>query len=453
VYPAGGYQTVSPAQLAAVVAPYLAGELTLRSVRVYLATLEMRAVRDAARRSRPKRAVTGVHFRPEEIRRLTGLSEAAVGRELRRLKRRGVLIFQPHSIDAPAPAPATDAASALAAVLAGKRSPSRPVPLPRVAIRFLAKCSRRSVALTLLAYLVRGLSLDRATGEVRGRGTIKLSWVGQVFALSERATKYARAELVRLGWIGRDQGSVQRKLNRDGAYFCLNLQWGRGADDETGPNVEPAGTRDSAPLVAESGGQFAPPNERQVNYSVDKNQKAAGVPGNPAGVSSKRVREPSLRDVSREDLEHFSRTEALYRQAVRSGMLADSEASFLNWVAAAVRAKTVAARDPVRVFMGIVRRGLWTHITGADEDRARSAINRYRASTMEPTSPSVTCGASSREAASPRVVATPSAGMPVRVAEIVPGAFLAPPPRGRTHPGAGWTGQGGTVGRRDPRSG
>lgn len=451
MYPAGGYQTVSPAQLAAVVAPYLAGELTLRSVRVYFATLEMRAVRDAARRSRPKRAVSGVHFRPEEIRRLTGLTEAAVGRELRRLKRRGVLVFRPHRIDAVAPA--SDAASALASVLAGKRSPSRPVPLPRVAIRFLAQCSRRSVALTLLAYLVRGLSLDRATGEVRGRGTIKLSWVGRVFALSERATKYARAELVRLGWIGRDEGSVQRKLNRDGAYFCLNLQWGRGADDETKPNVEPSATRDSAPLAAESGGQFAPPNERQVNYSVDKNQKAAGVPGSPAGVSSKRVRGPSIRDVSREDLEHFSRTEALYRQAVRSGMLADSEASFLNWVAAAVRAKSVAARDPVRVFMGIVRRGLWTHITGADEDRARSAINRYRASAMEPTCPSVTSGATSREAASPRVVATPSAGMTVRMGALVPGAFLAPPPRGRTHPGAGRTGQGGTVGRRDPRSG
>jgi hypothetical protein len=79
-----------------------------------------------------------------------------------------------------------------------------------------------------------------------------------------------------------------------------------------------------------------------------------------------------------EDLLAYSRTEALYRQAISERWIHESEANLLNWIAAAVRAKTCRARDPVRVFLGIVKRGLWNHITDADEERARRAINRFR---------------------------------------------------------------------------
>ena len=78
------------------------------------------------------------------------------------------------------------------------------------------------------------------------------------------------------------------------------------------------------------------------------------------------------------DLQDYFRTEELYRQAVARQLVEDSESSFLNWVSAAVRAKTCGAQDPVRVFVGIVRAKLWTHISQADEDRARAAIRRYR---------------------------------------------------------------------------
>lgn len=448
MYPKGGYQTVSPAQLAAVVAPFLAGEISLRGVRVYFATLEMRAVRDAARRTRRATVTKGVRYRIDEVTRLTGLSPSSVGRELGRLKRSGVLVLRAEKIETASPD--TDYAAALAADLACKRSPSRPIPVPRTAIRFLARCSRRSVALTLLGYLVRGLSLDRKTGEVRGRGTAKVSWISRVFGLSERAAKYARAELVRLGWIGRDDGSVQRKLNRDGAYFCLNLLWGGGDAAAVASAERSAAVTRFAPRGPEKGARFAPPNERQVNYSVGENQKAAGVPEVPAGVSPKREGGPSLRDVSREDLDHFSRTEALYQQAVRSKLLPDSEASFLNWVAAAVRAKSVAARDPVRVFMGIVRRGLWSHITSADEDRARSAINRYRATGTDVRRAAVAGGVGDATAGKGAALVS----LPSRVGDVLSEALFAPPPRGGSvDSGAGRSGQGGTVGRRDPRSG
>jgi hypothetical protein len=133
-----------------------------------------------------------------------------------------------------------------------------------------------------------------------------------------------------------------------------------------------------APRGGESEAPFAPPLKEEKTPYGSKNQKA--WPAKPPGGSSiqEKGRAPTLRDVQMEDLLAFSRTETLYRQAVSAQWVRDSEASFLNWVSAAVRAKTCQARDPVRVFLGIVKQGLWSHVTDVDEERARRAINRYR---------------------------------------------------------------------------
>jgi hypothetical protein len=69
---------------------------------------------------------------------------------------------------------------------------------------------------------------------------------------------------------------------------------------------------------------------------------------------------------------------ALFQQAVAAKWVRDSEADFLNWLAAAVRAQTVEARCPVKVFLGIVKKGRWEFITHAQEDRARAAMIRNR---------------------------------------------------------------------------
>jgi hypothetical protein len=85
-----------------------------------------------------------------------------------------------------------------------------------------------------------------------------------------------------------------------------------------------------------------------------------------------------LKNVRLEDLATFTRMEALFWQAVDRKLLGGSEMDALNFLAAAVRARFGKARDPVRVFVSIVRRGLWTHITAAEEDRARAALARHR---------------------------------------------------------------------------
>ena len=96
--------------------------------------------------------------------------------------------------------------------------------------------------LTKLAYVLRGLSLERTTGELRGRGCIKASWIAEHFGLSLRAVRLARSELIESGFIEKDVASFQRKLNRDGSYFEINL-------------ARYAGTlKESAGTIAESAG-------------------------------------------------------------------------------------------------------------------------------------------------------------------------------------------------------
>ena len=90
------------------------------------------------------------------------------------------------------------------------------------------------------------------------------------------------------------------------------------------------------------------------------------------------IAESAGENLKREDLEKFAPIEALFWQAVDRKLLRDSEMDVLNFLGAAVRARFGNARDPVRVFVAIVRRGLWNHITCEEEDRARAALARHR---------------------------------------------------------------------------
>ena len=108
--------------------------------------------------------------------------------------------------------------------LSCRRSPKRPIPVPRSMLRFLAENPKPALTKTIIGYVVRGLSISR-DGVITGKGTVKVSWIADTFDLSERAVRYARRELVEIGWISRDTGSHQLKLNRDGAYFVINPAW------------------------------------------------------------------------------------------------------------------------------------------------------------------------------------------------------------------------------------
>ncbi len=402
VYQACGYKTITPNQVFNALGAYDNEEISFRALRVYFGCFELRAIREAARRSRTAETAKsrqGERYRIAELVHLLGaVTEAQVKSALRQLERVGLLRFSESAITF------TEttllAAEEIVLRTADSRKATRPIPVPRRVLRFLARCTKPALMKTCLAYLLRGLSLDRKNGEVRGVGTVKASWISRVFAISERAVRAARRELIKLGWIDKDTGSKQRKLNRDGAYFRINLDW-KGEEiitpsksNET-PVVDNLLAEEScfAPPQAEKGTQFAPPLKRLETSTKYKNQKLAT--GEPSGfcekemlrdlvqsaltqipeppVSERAGTRPSLKNIKPEDLRRLPRLKMLYEQATEVGWLERSEANFLNFAAAAVRANR-AKGDAVRIFVGIVKRGLWGYVTQGEEDRARQLV-------------------------------------------------------------------------------
>lgn len=355
---AGGYKTLSPIQLCNGLGALQEGVITYRAFRAYLGLFEMKARREAAERARKRdRSATSIRTRYTlfELQRLTGAAdEASVRRDVNCLERVGLARMTDKGLTI-TEVPLSFGRLLLEAACRGSRSRTRPIPIPRPVLRFLADCRKPSVAKTLLALAVRGLSVERETGQPKGRGTAKASWIAQFTALSLRAAKAARTELIQLGWISRDTGSHQWKLNRDGAYFVINLAWRAKAADLA-----------SAPPRLETSTESAPPKERQETPNGVKTRNRLGS-----------IEEPSIRNVRAGDLNRLSRMESLYWQAEASGFIKHSESTALSFIAAAVRAREVGD-DPPRVFSTIIRRRLWTHISGPQEEYARKALARYR---------------------------------------------------------------------------
>jgi hypothetical protein len=369
VQPHGGYKAITVIQLCNGLAAYDAGRIGFRALRIYFATFAAVAVREAAKRTtcpRHGRARDRVRFRIDELAKLSGLAESQVRGLLRCLVHAGLLTFSEPAITTASHA--LPGAEELARLAAGSgRSPRRPVPVPRPLLRLLARSTQPSLVKTLVAYLVRGLAIDRRTGELRSKGSVKATWIARVFGLSERAARYARRDLIRWGIITPEGGSSQRKLNRDGAYFVVNLSWGGGLyRDPT--EAKPA------PRDAETALAFAPPGRDKRTSSELKYQKAPSE--DAAGVWSRGGGgKPSLRSIRLDDLRRVSSVMSLYEEATRAGWLERSEANLRNFVAAAVRATQVRG-DAARIFVTIVRRRLWHHITFEQEERAIQAIKR-----------------------------------------------------------------------------
>lgn len=372
--PRGGYKTITVVQLCNAIAAYDTGGISLRAVRIYFAAFAMVSIREAACRSRQGRGEPKelALYRRKELARLTGLDEPECGKQVRALARAGLIRIAETEVT-----PTRDAVGAggeLADAVAGyRRSIFRPVPIPRPVLRLLARTDRPALLKTLVGYLIRGLTLDRKTGEVRGAGSVKLPWLAARFGLSERAARYARRELIELRLLTADTGSNQRKLNRSGAYFTLNLDWSESACRESTEAT-------IAPLDVKSATRFAPPvQDKRTSYGT-KNQRTrvergSGFCGNSSRTNSVEQR-PRLSNIQPEDLKRTSRVLSLYEQAVQARWLVRSEANRQNFVAAAVRASR-AVGDPARIFVCIVRRRLWHHITQDEEIRAVSALKRW----------------------------------------------------------------------------
>ena len=397
-----GYKTITPIQLANVLWALAEGQISPHAGRVYSAAFVLVAVREAAARTRRKRREKPREFsryRQREVERLTALDAAAVRRALRELARAGLVTFTEGEIDIRREPLA--GSESLLDELRGRRSERRPIPVPRAVLRFLPRERKPALAKVMVGYLARGLSITRRTGELSGKGTVKASWLADHLGLSRRAVKYAQGRLQAMGWITKDTLSRQRKLNRDGAYFAIDLEWTwqREKREETPSEAAPMPatpltvvnrdkvTPEFALPPVENAPVFAPPLEDRKT-SIERNQDTKTQAAEPfvAGVciqegegtqAENLTATPSLSRIVAEDLRRFSRLESLYFEAIARGWVSGSEAMTLNFVAAAVRARDMG-HEPARLFVSLVKRGLWHHITQAQEDYARRSLQRWR---------------------------------------------------------------------------
>jgi hypothetical protein len=83
---------------------------------------------------------------------------------------------------------------------------------------------------------------------------------------------------------------------------------------------------------------------------------------------------PNLKNILPADLLDRERLESLFRQAVDRKWVRPCESDKLNFFAAAIRARNTSARDPVRVFVTLVKRRQWSHVTQAQEDEGRRVM-------------------------------------------------------------------------------
>ena len=398
--PKSGYKTITPIQVCNALWLLSAKKLTKKTLQVYFACFSLVAIREAANRSllkKPKKGRVIPSYRLKELSKATSLPQNTIKKELVTLESLLLLTFSESEI------------IILKTIIEGSeellenftqgRSPKRPIPIPRSIFRYLSKCKKESISKTLLAYILRGLTLTR-DGEIKGQGSVKCSWISDVMDMSLRSAKSARKELIELGVITADTGSHQLKLNKTGAYFTINIDWtdyqsviGQNKIDNityqqkmTDNSVDNSFLPQSefAPLPSEKVQVFAPPYKDKKTSSKEeyKYQKPLSTLClKPSGVFIKPVEKekpPTIKNITFDDFKSFYRTEELYFQAVKAKWVTDSENSFLNWMSAAVRAKTITNGDSVKIFVGIVRKKLFTHITQAEEERARAAIKKFR---------------------------------------------------------------------------
>jgi hypothetical protein len=427
VYQKTGYLSVPVAGLSNLVVLMKTGGITAVDARIYLAGLELverRRVANRLKALRGEKSEQRACFRVQEllaVTRETGVTK--LKRALRKLERLGLLAFDASCIEATRSSLFPD--DPLCRELKKRGALSRLVPIPRRLLAELCRETKKSVLLAKLAYIMRGLTLDRQSGELRSRGCIKASWIAQYFGLSMRSVRLARSWLIRSGFIAKDCSSFQRKLNRDGSYFEINLgRYSRTTTECAGTvqaemdnepvklasvpahkRTDSAGTL-TAPVPAPSGSEtaatgpvkgeasfappgskkcarIAPPKERQETPYGINNQKTrfaekCQASASASGVLRTKSGEVSLRNIQFEDLRRISTLKTLFHQAVAANWVTNAESDFQNFVAAAVRATRLRGdsirTNPVRVFVAIVRKRLWHHITQEQEERAREVI-------------------------------------------------------------------------------
>lgn len=371
--PVGGFVFIPAMALIAAWWAYKRGFVRLVDLRVWLACFELLATRCTLERDRPPR------FQMSELDRLVGgVGGEHTRRSVRRLETVGLVAWsETHLRMGPmGEGLLVGDPDNLAETIALVTNHRRKVPVPRHVLKFLTRCRRPVVMATVVGHLLRCMYYRK--GLCRPLGLCKASFVADVFEVDERNVKGARRLLVSLG-ILLPGTAPQRCLNRCGRPMCFNMLWEGTSKDgrrrETPPR-RPMPTTETPPL-RETGNSSSGRSE---------NQKP-GAPA-PAGVRKRTGRGPRLAKVLDIDLRDPSRVLSLHRQAQRAGLVGDSESELLKVFAVAEHARAHGTRNAPGLFVAVLRRALWHHLTLRDEDQARKALAKVWVAPTRPLKPS-----------------------------------------------------------------
>lgn len=339
----GGYRAITAGELIGLIVARNSGKVSSSALRVYLGCHLLVASREAAKAKAPRYTLT-------ELRQRVGgkdFSQSRLEKALEELKEANILTYQETAIHFHSSV--TPEIEEIAKAFG--TSTARPVPIPRYVLRLLAKHTKPAEMVAALGHLIRCLFIKRS--RINSKGFVKSSFLASVLGISERVVHSARKWLESLN-ILEPVEVAQWILNRFGACFRVRLSHGT-PDKKT---------------------KFAPPNKtlKEVHTNQNNNKPTEAV---NAGFCMDSIKNPTLADIQTEDLKRMGRLEQLYKQALERGWLSDCEFSIRNFVSAAARATRVAG-NPAKVFVGIVKKRLWHHITQAQEDHAMSVLKRYR---------------------------------------------------------------------------
>ena len=363
--PIGGYVPVKVRELFLVWWCYEVGLIEFRDVRVWFALREI-VVRHTTRALRKPR------FRIEEIMELTSQSRRAVVRaSLKRLEQCGLAVCRQSSIAFGNGKGICESSEFVRRfnLIANRR---RTVPVPRYAVCMIARKSRATLVATTLGHFIRLMYLRN--GRCRADGCCKASWIAEVFSLDISSVKRARATLIAQGLI-RTQETPQWYRNRFGWRGAVNLQW-KGVDNRSNHFGRRCG---KLPPRARKRRRTATAKRKPESLFETKTPICKAVHGFQKWGGKERS------ELHVDDLHDAKRTEAVFEQAARGGLV--SRYDRLNVFAAAEKAKRVGTRNPVGLFCWLLKSRRWDYISLTDQDAGLARLRELDACGRYPGAP------------------------------------------------------------------
>lgn len=371
--PKGGFRPITVLQVCMAWWAYRTGFLPrYLDFRVYLALHEVTERRLAASRVRARKGRAGlvpVLARNDLVAEVRGMiggtSDRLVRAALSRLESVGLVSLKglpdfPGGFQALVDPPA-ELINLLSSLSEQRGMSQRRLAVPRPMLRLLARTASPTLAATVLAYLMR--CVKWRGNELHVGGCCTAGFVSEWFGVDARSVKRARAELRRMGWLVMMAGSAAERVGE-----VPNLAWSES------PNKEgmrgSASCTDLSPPVVKRSTRMSPPTTCTQLPSGTKNQQRRWQPGSGFPGAGKLDYRPQLSNIQPEDLVNVGRTDLLFEEAARLGLVKRSTAGRLQFHAAAARALRVGSRNPCGLFAAIVRRGLWSFISQIDEDLA-----------------------------------------------------------------------------------